>query len=180
MKFQYRFTHTCNHTGIGPITDRQTARSQDSSISTTPSSSTTTIPLSLPFACPFCTTPFTHHLSTIPGDGVLTILPPFPTAWTVIRACTFAELEPMDWYPACVNAWVDGQYIQMAWIARPLGNVTADGVDDVDDGVRRWFMTTRVGAGWRLRGYVRGVGYGNFAGLLSSLHKSVSDREVIE
>ncbi|CZS94592.1 uncharacterized protein RAG0_04544 [Rhynchosporium agropyri] len=68
----------------------------------------------------------------------------------------------------------------MAWIARPLGNVTADGVDDVDDGVRRWFMTTRVGASWRLRGYVRGVGYGNFAGLLSSLHKSVSDREVIE
>ncbi|KAG4443725.1 hypothetical protein IFR05_000814 [Cadophora sp. M221] len=178
MTFQYRFTHTCGHTGFGPIVNQQQNSSDSRSTSSqqAPSATTTTVPLPLNFPCPFCT-PSTSNLlpPTAPGSGLLTILnstpiSPYPSGWTVLRACTFEELEPRDWNPAFEGGLVDGRFRQMAWIARPCGQVRLEGLEE-----RR--VVVKAGTAWRHRGCVEDVGHGRFAGLLSSLHKAVLERE---
>ncbi|KAH7364537.1 hypothetical protein BKA65DRAFT_491565 [Rhexocercosporidium sp. MPI-PUGE-AT-0058] len=157
MTFQYRFTHTCGHTGFGPIVNQQQASIPTTSLLPFPSLNTTTIPLPLLFPCPFCN-PSTSNLlpHTPPGSGLLTILnstptSPFPTGWTVLKACGFEELEPRDWNPALEGGLVDGRFRQMAWIARPCGEVR---MEELEEGR----VVVKVGMGWRLRGGVGDVG----------------------
>ncbi|KAH6709593.1 hypothetical protein BKA61DRAFT_696336 [Leptodontidium sp. MPI-SDFR-AT-0119] len=158
MTFQFRFTHTCGHTGFGLIVNQhQTSPSRSISSQQAPSATTTTVPLPLNFPCPFCT-PSTSHLlpPTAPSSGLLTILnstltSPYPSGWTVIRACTFEELEPRDWCPAFEGGLVDGRFRQMAWIARPCGEVRLEGLD----GQR---VAVKARTVWRHRGCVEDIG----------------------
>jgi hypothetical protein len=119
MSFQYNFTHTCGHTGIGPLMAHSTPLP------------TNIIPLTLPFACPFCLTP--NH--TVPeGSGLLCILPPTypPYTWHILRSCNRSDISPNEW-GLCMPP--GGGFRQIAWIPRPVGEVRANGGVEGRDGV---------------------------------------------
>ncbi|KAH7416980.1 hypothetical protein BKA64DRAFT_284734 [Cadophora sp. MPI-SDFR-AT-0126] len=178
MTFQYRFTHTCGHTGFGPIVNMHIDTTQPSPTTSSlpaPDSNTTTIPLKLDFSCPFCNPSASYfHSPVTPGSGLLTILnsiptSPFPTCWTILKAYRFEDLEPRDWERAFEGMMLDGRYRQMAWIPKPCGEVRLDGLDGGREAVK-------AGTSWRYTGRVDQIGNGRFAGLLSSLHKAVLER----
>ncbi|KAK0118827.1 hypothetical protein ONS95_007708 [Cadophora gregata] len=178
MSFQYRFTHTCGHTGFGPIVNAHSGTTRLPLICSQPApyANTTTLPLNLEFSCPFCMSSASNHLSlTPPGSGLLTVLNSTPDSlfapgWAILKACRFEELEPSDWDLAFEGMTLDGRYRQMAWIPRPCGEVRFEGLDEAQE-------TMKVGTFWRYTGCVAQIGHGRFAGLLSSLHKAVLDRE---
>lgn len=140
MTFQYRFTHTCGHTGFGPIVNMHIDTTQPSPTTSSlpaPDSNTTTIPVT-------------------PGSGLLTILnsiptSPFPTCWTILKAYRFEDLEPRDWERAFEGMMLDGRYRQMAWIPKPCGEVRLDGLDGGREAVK-------AGTSWRYTGRVDQIG----------------------
>ncbi|PVH88558.1 hypothetical protein DL98DRAFT_509261 [Cadophora sp. DSE1049] len=179
MTFQYRFTHTCGHTGFGPIANMPIDTTQPSPTTSSlpaPDSNTTTIPLNLDFSCPFCIPSSAYfHPQTPLGSGLLTILnstptSPFPTGWAILKASRFEDLESRDWEPAFEGMMLDGRYRQMAWIPRPCGDVGLEGLDEGREAMK-------VGTFWRYNGRLDQIGHGRFAGLLSSLHKAVLGRD---
>jgi len=160
MTLQYRFTHTCGHTGFGPIVDAQTSTTQTAPTTSSqpaPNSNTETIQMPLDFGCPFCIVPGADsNLLTPNGFGLLTVLhstaiTPFPTGWRILRACRFEELEPRDWEPAFAGMMLDGRFRQMAWIPRPCGEVRLEGLDEGRE-------TMKVETIWRQMGRVDQIG----------------------
>ena len=158
MTFQYRFTHTCGHPGIGPIVNQhQRQQTSPQPSSSFPTTDLLTIPLPLPFTCPFCTPSTSNFLPSTPlGSGLLTLLnstptSPFPTGWTVLKACKFEEVEPEDWIPAFEGGARDGRFRQMAWIAQPCGEVAMRLQGQEEGGI-----VMKAGVSWR--GGVDGIG----------------------
>ncbi|KAH8602552.1 hypothetical protein B0O99DRAFT_603600 [Bisporella sp. PMI_857] len=127
MPQQYRFMHSCNHIGIGPI-----FRTSVIMMQLGPPMTTT---IHLPFGCPFCSGTV-RHLSISPGEGILGILSasttsPFPEDWLPIRQCRPDDIRPEDW---TLTRLPFPYFRQMAWLPMPCGEL-----DGYGNGIRsRW------------------------------------------
>lgn len=180
MSRQYKFIHTCGHTGIWPI-----IRPQITNLATSQDLPTweinpgrEIISLSLNFRCPFCT-PDISYLEVSPGSGVLVILEStstdtFPNTWRVLRTCNAEQIISRDWDPVQEQG---EHYRQMAWIPRPCGEIEVSqlGLEE------RWeaAVTTKVTCRWR-RTAGDLIECGMLAGMLSELNAALVSRENTE
>ncbi len=147
-----------------------------------------TILLHLLFSCPFCDLSLGNLIPEVPpSSGLLVILnstpvSPFPTGWTIIEACNFLELKNKERTPSLNGGMRGSLYTQMAWIARPCGRVTTiGGVEGMQrERTVQSGITRDTESVWRHKGAIDEIGYGRFAGLLTSLHKVVLEDERVE
>ncbi|PMD17983.1 hypothetical protein NA56DRAFT_254584 [Hyaloscypha hepaticicola] len=168
MRFHYRFTHTCGHTGVGPpISGKSESSSSLEKL--------TIIYLTLPFSCPFCPafkcSSWTRISEVSPGHGILTIMSPtYPWSWIVMRSCKYEDVTIQDW---ALSTSENSGYRQMAWIPKPCGEVRVAG--NLEEVVRAeqvvTDMTREVACAWRQR--ADEPVESRFAGLLSQFNAAI-------
>jgi hypothetical protein len=175
MCLHYKFSHTCGHTGIGPLISSKGGFQQPHSLEIPSPEKLTIIHLRLPFPCPFCPasncSSWTRISEVSLDQGILTIISPtYPWSWIVMRSCKYEDVTPQDWAHSTSE---NSGYRQMAWIPRPCGEVrVAESLEEVvRDGQAVARMTTGVASAWRQR--ADEPVESRFAGLLSQFNAAI-------
>jgi len=204
MALQYKFTHLCGHTAIGPLIERSTRQPYSLAESSSQAVEVTAIQLPLSFECPFClhssgSTSLTATSNAISlqniahGLGVLCVLEValHPAShlntwtWKIIKSCLLSEITFEDWAQGNSTGaqGIGRPFEQVVWIAKPCGGVGIIGGERVlrRDGTVQMGVITQVKSTWR-----QGIGQSGeageevksrFAGMLSQLHAAVLSGE---